>query len=82
MITKTKNKSGIITAIYSIAISSVHSGSIWVPVSLFDFVSLRELEAEGAVEYDKHRAYVRLTEKGVGIQLFGRAEAGKAAECL
>lgn len=79
MITKTKNKSGIITAIYSIAISS---GSVWVPASLFDLVSLRELEAEGAVEYDKHRAYVRLTEKGVGIQLFGRAEAGKAAECL
>jgi hypothetical protein len=76
---KLKNKSGIITAIYSIAIIS---GSIWVQASLFDPVSLRELEAEGAVEYDKHRAYVRLTEKGVGIQFFGRAEAGKAAECL
>ena len=49
----TKNKSGIINAIYSIA---VISGSIWVPASLFDLVSLRELETEGAVEFDKHRA--------------------------
>ena len=79
MITKTKNKSGIIAAIYSIAISS---GSVWVPVSLFDFVSLRELEAEGAVEFDKHRARVCLTAKGVGIKIFGRTNAGKAVECL
>ena len=79
MITKTKNKSGIITAIYSIAISS---RSIWVPASLFDLVSLRELETEGAVEYDKHRARVCLTAKGVGIKLFGRTEARKAVEYL
>jgi hypothetical protein len=75
----TKNKSGIINAIYSIAIIS---RSIWVQASLFDPVSLRELETEGVVEFDKHRARVCLTAKGVVIKLFGRTEAGKAVEYL
>lgn len=81
-INKIKQENGIISAIYFIAKESITGSSTWVPASLFDGRTLRKLENMDIVKYNLIRSHVTLTEKGVGVKMFGWENSEKITEYL